>query len=617
MGETGDEDDSDDDSRPFSLFEVTDYGRVCQDLSLALQSDVANRNLHELAKIHDLYRTLARQSPRVHTGGSRLQAATLAEILANSRDSLLEDQKPPLEDDSICSEPVQADDKLCGHCNKKQLRHGDSILKLESALRSKSMWLSRPLEIMEDSASDKCIGTDDLDFPEDHCTCDVQSDLVPYIPSMFFNFSSIHDSDRMSNPNLTRQVSDASLCLRDAPLADSTEKLNDRLPINGVSLPEFIEDVEANVVLCNPVKYDYSKDEDVVDGNDERTVTGKSDNESDCVSNISEDSEYMMHTSKLSKFLCVGVGRSKSKTPYKVAKQNNNKIVENKKNIAKLKDSKVKIPNKSRENSKSPDRNSKNLIKSPSRVVSQSAAKPNVSKKCDTAAVRTRWGKSARVGATKPPAVSVKSSYRYTCTLMYPPDAPTPTEGYDSGHDSGAATQGSATPLENNEAWRTGQNVQPHQHHHPAANSGSLGTNPSLAESSGYESIPRDSECSSFSSSQDSEMDDEHRKDAQAQSRAFLQSPSQPQPKAECTPSKVEVEDWSEDDVKRYEGRPRAAEIPCIRASRQQILSLKSTQRSLKADLAQAKGNLGVPADSWSYERKSNVRMQLHPFVIL
>ncbi|XP_037787215.1 uncharacterized protein LOC119582822 [Penaeus monodon] len=112
-GETGDEDDSDeDDSRPFSLFEVTDYGRVCQDLSLALQSDVANRNLHELAKIHDLYRTLARQSPRVHTGGPKLQAATLAEILANSRDSLLEDQKPPLEDDSICSEPVQAKGKI-------------------------------------------------------------------------------------------------------------------------------------------------------------------------------------------------------------------------------------------------------------------------------------------------------------------------------------------------------------------------------------------------------------------------------------------------------------------------------------------------------------------------
>ncbi|ROT79338.1 kinesin-like protein [Penaeus vannamei] len=178
MGETGDEDDSDeDDSRPFSLFEVTDYGRVCQDLSLALQSDVANRNLHELAKIHDLYRTLARQSPRVHTGGPKLQAATLAEILANSRDSLLEDQKPPLEDDSICSEPVQAEGKLCQHCNKKRLRHGDSILKLESALRSKSQWLSRPLDTFEDSASDKCIGTDDLDFPEDHCTCDVQNDL--------------------------------------------------------------------------------------------------------------------------------------------------------------------------------------------------------------------------------------------------------------------------------------------------------------------------------------------------------------------------------------------------------------------------------------------------------
>lgn len=344
---------------------MTDYGRVCQDLSLALQSDVANRNLHELAKIHDLYRTLARQSPRVHAGGPRLQAATLAEILTNSHDSLLEEKKP-LEDDSICSEPAQAEGKLCRQCNKRQLRHGDSILRLESALRSKSQWLSRPLDTLEDSASDKCIGTEDLDFPEDHCTCDVQSDLVPYIPSMFFNFSPVHNPDSLSHSSLTRQASEASLCLMDAPLADSTEKLADRVPVNGVPLPEFIEDVEANVVLCNPVQYDYGKDDDLFDGNDDRTVTGKSDNESDCVSNISEDSEYMMQTSKLSKFLCVGVGKSKSKTPYKIAKQNNNKIIENKKNTAKLKDCKVKIPTKSRESSKSPDRNSKNLIKSPS-----------------------------------------------------------------------------------------------------------------------------------------------------------------------------------------------------------------------------------------------------------
>ncbi|XP_068228581.1 uncharacterized protein [Palaemon carinicauda] len=606
MGETGDEDDSDDEnSRPFSLFEVTDYGRVCQDLSMALQSDVSNKNLHELAKIHDLYRTLARQSPRVHTGGPRLQAATLAEILANSRDSLLEDQKPPLEDDSICSEPVHAEGKLCRHCNKKQLRHGDSILKLESALRSKSMWLSRPLEL-EDSASDKCIGTDDIDLPEDHCTCDVQSDLVPYIPSMFFNFSSMKNNSSASNLTLTQQASNSSLQLKDVPLADSTENFVDRVPINGISLPEYIEDLEANVVLCNPVQYDYSKDSDV---NDDRTVTGKSDNESDCVSNISEDSEYMMQTSKLSKFLCVGVGKSKSKSPYKVAKQNNNKIVENKKNVAKTKESKVKVPVKSRENSKSPDRNSKNLIKSPSRVVSQSVAKQNTSRRSDNASVRMRWGKSARVGATKSPALASRSSYRYTCTLMYPPDAPTPTEGYDSGHDSGAATQGSATPLENPEAWRTTQNLQPHKHHphphqHPAANSGSLGTNPSLGESSGYESIPRDSECSSFSSSQDSEMDEEHRRDAQAQSLALSQHQLKP-PVPSCS-AKLEVENWSEDDVKRYEGRPRAAEIPQLRASRQQVLSLKATQKSLKADLAQAKGNLNVPSDSWNYERKSN-----------
>lgn len=103
-------------------------------------------------------------------------------------------------------------------------------------------------------------------------------------------------------------------------------------------------------------------------------------------------------------------------------------------------------------------------------------------------------------------------------------------------------------------------------------------------------------------------MDEEHRRDAQAQSQALQQQQPQPQPKPQATDdlSKVQVEEWSEEDVKRYEGRPRAADIPQLRASRQQILSLKTIQRALKADLAQAKGNLNVPSDSWSYERKSN-----------
>ena len=626
MGETGDEDDSDDEnSRPFSLFEVTEYGRVCQDLSLALKSDIANKNLHELAKIHDLYKTLARQSPRVHSNGPRLQAATLAEILSNSKDSLLEEKKAPLEDDSICSEPaVNFDDNLCNQCNKKRLKHGDSILRLESALRSRSQWLIRTHDDDDDVLSEKCLNSDQLDLPEDSCTCDVQSDLVPYMPSVFF-LSSLRHPDETITSSLDKLPSESIISKKDQDSVEDIRfkmngldmKINDRVPTNGVSIPEFIENVEENVVLCNPVKYDYSKDDDYLDIHDERTITGKSDNESDCTSNISEDSEYMIQTSKFSKFLCVGVSRNKTKTPYKVSKQNNNKSTENKKNSTKLKDSKNKTQNKSRENSKSPDQHSKNLIKSPSRVVSQNSAKSIINKRVESTS-KTRWGKSSRVVASIPPVV--RGAYNSTSTLIYAPHVPIPTEGYDSGHDSGA-TQGSATPLEGTEKWVPSQEAQqplrhlrsPYHPPHQAGTSSSLGTTTSLGESSGYESIPRDSECSSFSSSQDSEMDEEHRKDVGA-GTSIAQRNLYP---SLSSKSPVRLEQWSEEDIKRYEDRPRGLDLSQKRISHQ-VQALRNTQRNLKIDLAKAKSNLNVPSDSWSFERKSNVRMlTLHNFNVM
>ena len=137
--------------------------------------------------------------------------------------------------------------------------------------------------------------------------------------------------------------------------------LNDRVPSNGMPIPDFIEDADANGILCNPVQYNFAlspQSGDVCCDD----VTPSNDDDSDCLSNVSDDSEYMMRSSKLSKFLCVGVGRSKSKTPYKLSKQNFKN--ESKKN-SKMKESKSKSSSKSRDSSKSPDFDSKNLLKSP------------------------------------------------------------------------------------------------------------------------------------------------------------------------------------------------------------------------------------------------------------
>ncbi|KAF2350632.1 Kinesin motor domain [Trinorchestia longiramus] len=125
MGETGDEDDSDDDSRPFSLFEVTEYAKLGQDLS----TSSTNRNLRELAKIHALYQTLAQPNLQLQTDESSsrtLQPSSLLEILANSRDSLIEDQKLEVDDyESISSDFVPASiqrEIICSSCGKTKSR---------------------------------------------------------------------------------------------------------------------------------------------------------------------------------------------------------------------------------------------------------------------------------------------------------------------------------------------------------------------------------------------------------------------------------------------------------------------------------------------------------------
>ncbi|CAL4124626.1 unnamed protein product [Meganyctiphanes norvegica] len=502
MGEPGDVDDDDDDSQPFSTFEVTDYGRVCEDLSSALKSEEGNKNLHELAKIHHLYKILARQSPRVGAN-SKLYAATLSDLLGNNigQFSL---QKQSLEDDGICSEPIQYENKMCNTCNKKQLPHGDSVLRLDSEFISKSQWLNRVNN--SDTASDKCFGTDDLDFPEDHCTCDAQSDLVPYMPTSFHSISSLKDQvDVTENQKSTTEE-----------LHLSKEYLNsvdncEQVPSQVQSTSNFIKDEEGNLIFIHS-----NLKENKIDSKDKKL----NDIENDGISVNSEDSDYMSNRSKLSKFLCVTGFRSKSKSPYKLAKQNSNKEEETNKFISKIKESKVSIQLKSRESSKSPDHNSKNLILSPSRAISRSA----VSKSSGIGS-RIRWGKSARVGATKKSSSESQISSQYIRDIINTSKTSTSDEFYSENDNCLGNTSQRLGSLEEQNSWQERIQAPPiesscqinKQQTLKAGTSSSLVTNTSLG-SSGYESITRDSDGSSFSSSQSSEIDDEHRKEMQTHS---------------------------------------------------------------------------------------------------
>ncbi|KAJ9595759.1 hypothetical protein L9F63_013046, partial [Diploptera punctata] len=117
-------------------------------------------------------------------------------------------------------------------------------------------------------------------------------------------------------------------------------------------------------------------------------------------------------------------------------------------------------------------------------------------------------------------------------------------EGYDSGHDSSSPRRAAALVT----------TVQ--------------------CESSGYESVVRDSECSSFGSSQDSDPGEPHDPGGS---------------------KKVPVLQYCREDVERLERR-------WTEAQGRRIRELRAQQRELKQELAAAKTRLLIPASRWSYE---------------
>ncbi|XP_047741397.1 uncharacterized protein LOC108673440 isoform X2 [Hyalella azteca] len=595
MGETGGEEDSDGDSRPFSLLEVTEYAKLGQ----ALSNNSSNKNLRELAKIHALYMSLAQPNSNISFDDSQLQPSSLLEILASSRDSLIEQPKPEVDYESISSDFVSAVDLKvdCDSCNKTKHGSEASVQDEDTNKKSTCQLTSNPM------------------MPRvGNCICDTQP-CSDTLPSMFSNW---HDSEKGSHYSLMKNRSETSVNLCDfntLEMKDPGRSVDvartDRVPINGVPVPHFIEDSDASIVLRNTGQYSkYSLSKIEVEVPQPSVKDHHSDNESDCVSNISDDSDYVIRTSKFSKFLCVGVGRTKSKTPYKIAKTNFKN--ESKKN-SKMKDGSNKIKfqsSKNQDDSNPPEFGSKNALKSPSKAPSQNLSKSSSSGSSNSSA-GTGWKSDASSGLVGGRWISKGNAYKGTSynasnfgtssSFSY---ETAPAEGYDSGNDSGITLE--RTIREKTEpSWNTELNAStgnpkrlPIQPSIPtkSGTSSSIGTTPSLGESSGYGSMARDSECSSFSSSQDSEMDEEHKRERQ-RARHSSRLPS------------VQVQTFTEEDIQRYESRSRTAE--CLQLQKEQrsqmdIAALKSRQEKLKLELAEAKNKLNIPDKSWSYERKSN-----------
>lgn len=201
--------------------------------------------------------------------------------------------------------------------------------------------------------------------------------------------------------------------------------------------------------------------------------------DSDCVS---EDSECLAaRQSKFSKFLCVGIGRTK--TPSRSSSKGGPRApgkggAEGKKPLFKLRGG-------------GGDPKAKNL-----------SLKPQRSEDAPELPLQKPEG-----DPRSPPAPELGGDPRCPCRT---PDGRHPPR-LDLGKSSSSSSSkewgslASPDPPAGGGPKGGGQPL-------PMTTSGSLGTTQSLGESSGYESIPRDSECSSFSSSQESEMDEDPRK---------------------------------------------------------------------------------------------------------
>ncbi|XP_021928762.1 kinesin-like protein GA13060 isoform X2 [Zootermopsis nevadensis] len=173
-----------------------------------------------------------------------------------------------------------------------------------------------------------------------------------------------------------------------------------------------------------------------------------------------------------------------------------------------------------------------------------------------------------------PPAPSSTRLHRRlfgakTGTRHASPRSPCPAigpEGYDSGHDSSSP---SPRPTKASQLASCLPGVLSGRRPAAAAILSAV-----QCESSGYESIVRDSECSSFGSSQDSDPGEPHDPGGS---------------------KKVPVLQYCREDVERLERR-------WTEAQGRRIRELRAEQQELKQELAAAKTRLLIPSTRWSYE---------------
>ncbi|KAB7502321.1 hypothetical protein Anas_13870, partial [Armadillidium nasatum] len=463
-GETEEEDD-DEDGRPFSLFEATD-------------------------------------------AFTRTQPLTEPESLFTPVISPIIDNQPQPK-----SLPVPSSLSSTSNTNNQKKKIGadapsfynDNEVSVHNKRREK---IQTDLNIPLRQSKDKCTGTDENSLVSNFRTSSTCTPVHNYhssetlIEDDSFHIQSSNVNTRLVNtpPSLPINTT-ATLPISSPP----------SLPL---SISPYVNDKEENILIGHQVPFKCKSCElnncescDII-----LNDSTPNDNDSDCPSSVSEDSEYIIQNSKFSKFLCVGIGRSRSKSSVKNAKNNNSSSssTESKRNIFKIRENPSKSckNQKLKSSAKTPDYISKNLIRSPSRLHSQGAE--------DFVEQTLQEGKKNKEiddVTTPPPLPGSELKCQCSNSRHYPSriDFSQGTSS-SSSKEWGSSAISPLSPQICPSITPSGSGSKGIIAAHPMTTSGSLGTTQSLGESSGYESIPRDSECSSFSSSQESEVDDEHRR---------------------------------------------------------------------------------------------------------
>lgn len=521
VGEICDDSDADDGNRPLSLLEVT---QKCA-------RDSEQPHLPDLFKINKLYQTLALPNSKLQIDNTHLQPSSLLEILANSHDSLIDGERGEVDYESIPSD-VMSHALISSYARNVQ-QNACSRLPSDNF----------PCSIATCMDS-KVVAKDNI--------CDMRSDVECRTTAMR-ECQQVPDKCCSSVSSVRADEAAVGVC---GSKAGNTP----------LGAPNFSEDV----LLSSP--HDCSLSEVHISSglvSRDDSQCGNLDDD-DSVGNRSDESDSDIKSSKFSKFLCVGVGRTKTKTPYKISKGNFKN--ESKKN-SKMKESKSKLYSVKIDSSKSLEFSSKNVLKSPSEIPLVSMSYSNDNSGCDNASespnclsdssfaisrgkgTESAQGSSCDIVELEAVKESLcnTNSYNTSCSLSYETRSTEPCLFGD--HSGGGGMSAHTKPSEDNWSSAKTSHVKKIHSSMPAKSgtSSSIATTTiSLGESSGYGSMARDSECSSFSSSQDSEMDEEHKREKPKSGSLHFHSASRHLPP-------LRLQKFTQEDIQRYENRSRQA----------------------------------------------------------